>query len=261
MEITQTCRLTGKSFLVSEWEQEFLKKMELPLPALCIEERHRRRLAHRNERKLYQDVCDLTGKPLVSIYSPDQPYTVYSSEAWYSDAWDPKSYGREMDFSRPFFDQFWELKKGVPRLALMNLRGENSEYCNITNSNKNCYLVFGGDYSEDCFHSIFSMHCKDVCDAYLLNKSELVYDSIDCVGAYNLRYSQASVGCRDSDFLFECRNCDHCFGCVGLVNKSYHIFNKPYSPEEYERLVKSYRLDTWSGVQKMKQAFAQFKLN
>ena len=30
----------------------------------------------------------------------------------------------------------------------------------------------------------------------------------------------------------------NCFGCVGLVNKQYHIFNQPYKKEEYEKFLK-----------------------
>jgi len=105
-ELQRTCRVTGKPFVVSEWEQEFLKKFDAPLPNLCPEERHRRRLAHRNERRIYKDICELTGKPMISIFSPENGFKAYSQEAWWSDGWDGRDYGREFDFSRPFFYQF-----------------------------------------------------------------------------------------------------------------------------------------------------------
>jgi hypothetical protein len=259
-EIVKNCRITGKSFVVNDWEQELLRKFDVPPPTLCPEERHRRRLAHRNERKIYNDVCDLTGKAIISLYSPDKNLKVYSPEAWWGDKWDARDYGRDYDFTRPFFEQFAELQKDVPWLSLMNKNGENSDYCNITTDNKNCYLVFGGDFNEDCMHSLFNMHCRDVSDTYWVNKSELIYDSIDCLRCYNLRYCRNSRGCSDSAFLFECKNCKKCFGCVGLNSKEYHIFNKPYPPEEYEWQVKSYRLNTWSGVQRMKDEFKKFRL-
>jgi len=246
--------------MVSEWEQEFLKRMDIPLPTLCIEERHRRRLAHRNERSIYKDTSDLSGKSIISLYSEDKPFKVYAQDEWWGDAWDPRDYGRDYDFSRGFFEQFAELRKSCPRLSLMNVRAENSEYCNITNSNKNCYLVFGGDYCEECTYSIFSMHCTNSSDCYWVNKSTLTYDSIDCNNCYNVKYSQNTHNSRDSAFLFECRNCSNCFGCVGLRNKEYYIFNKKYSKEEYEKKMREFRLDTWSGVQHMKKEFAKFKL-
>ncbi len=232
----------------------------LPLPTLCPDERLHRRLAHRNERSIYMNKCALTGKPIVSIFSLDKPYKVYSQEAWHSDAWDAHDYGRDFDFNRPFFEQFAELQRAVPQLGLTNVNGENSDYCNLTTGNKNCYLVFGGDFSEDCIYSIYNMTCRDVSDVYWVDHSELIYDTIDSENCYNIRYCEKSAQCRDSDFLFECRNCENCFGCVGLVGKKFHIFNRPVSPEEYQKTVASYRLDTWSGVQHMKAEFEKFKL-
>ena len=32
-------------------------------------------------------------------------------------------------------------------------------------------------------------------------------------------------------------NCQYCFGCIGLRNKSYGIFNKQYSKDEYYQLL------------------------
>lgn len=259
-DLTLQCRVTGKTFVVSEWEQEHLKKFDAPLPDLCPEERHRRRLSHRNERRIYKRSCSMSGEPIISIYSPDKALTVFSQEAWRGDQWDARSYGRDYDFNRPFFDQFYDLQKVVPHMGLLNVSGENSDYCNITTGNKNCYLVFGGDFCEDAIYSVFSMHCRDVSDVYWVNRSELVYDSIDSENCYNIRYSQRAYGCRDSSFLFECRNSENCVGCVGLIGKKYHIFNTPYSPEEYKEKLKSLRLDTWTGVQKMKEEFAKFRL-
>lgn len=255
-----TCVLTGKPFLVTEWEQEHLKKFDAPLPKLCPEERHRRRLSHRNERRIYSSKCSKTGKPIISMYSPDKGFTILSPEIWWGDSWDARDYGRDYDFLRPFFEQFKDLQRVVPHLSLMNKNGENSEYCNITTDNKNCYLVFGGDYCEDCRYSLFSMHCKDTADVYWVNSSELTYDSVDCEHCYSVLYSQKSTGCVESQFLFDCRNCQNCTACVGLVGKKYYFKNVACTPEEYTKKVEQLHLDTWSGVEKMKKEFQQFKL-
>lgn len=259
-DLTLKCRLTGKDFVVTEWEQEFLNKMDFPLPDLCIDERHRRRLAYRNERQLYKSKCALSGKSIISIYAPDSPYTVYCQEEWWGDKWDERDYGKEFDFSRGFFEQFNELNLAVPRLALMNVKAENSEYCNITNSNKNCYLVFGGDFNEDCLYNIFSFYSKDSSDLYWVDEAQLCYELIDSKKCYNCKYSQNAINCSDSSFLFECRGCRSCFGCVGLRNKEYHIFNKAYSKEDYENKIKEFSLHTNSGVNRMKKEFDVFRL-
>lgn len=258
--VKKICAITGEEFVISEWEQKFLKKMQLPLPTLCRDERLRRRLANRNERRIYKDKCDLTGKSIISLYSPDKPYTVYSQEAWWGDAFDGRDYGRDFDFKRPFFEQLRDLRRSVPRLSLMNTKAENSEYCNITTSNRNCYLVFGGDFNEDCIYSVFSMHCKNCSDLYWVNRAELCYDLVDCSDVYNVLYSQNSYNCGDSAFLYECRGCSDCFMCVGLRNKQYYILNKQYSPEEHAQEMKKYNLGSYKTVIELKKKFEEFKL-
>jgi hypothetical protein len=258
----QTCKITGEKFEFTDWELQVLRKfsVDFPAPTLCIEERHRRRLAHRNERKIYKSKCALSGKEILSVYSPDKPYKILAPDVWWSDQWDPKAYGRDFDFSRPFFEQFAELERDVPHLALINVNGENSDYCNLTTGNKNCYLVFGGDYNQDSMYSAFSMHGIDNVDVYWVTGSELIYDCTDCEGCYNLKYSRNCVSCRESAFLFACRNCENCFGCVGLIGKKYHIFNQPYSPEEYKKKIAEYDLSSWKSVQYLKEEFEKFRL-
>ncbi|MBT5015942.1 hypothetical protein HOM98_00485, partial [Candidatus Peregrinibacteria bacterium] len=260
-DLNQTCRITGKSFVVTDWEQQLLDGMEIPYPTICIDERHRRRLAHRNERSIYQDECDMCGKSIISVYSKDKLFKVYCQDCWWSDKYDSSEYGRDFDFSRGFFEQFKELRLEVPRIALLNTRAHNSEFCNITTDNKNCYLVFGGDFNEDSMYSIFNFHSRDVSDVYWCEECELIYDCINCEKCYNSKYAQNCNACRDSAFLFECRSCSNCFGCVGLRGKEHHIFNKPYSKEEYEKKVATFKIHTWSGVQHMKSEFKKFRLH
>jgi Zn ribbon nucleic-acid-binding protein len=55
---------------------------------LCPDCRQQRRLAWRNERKLYKRKCDATGKNIVSVYSPDKDYIVYDKNYYISDKFD-----------------------------------------------------------------------------------------------------------------------------------------------------------------------------
>ncbi len=259
-DIAKQCRECGSEFVLSEWEQKFIGRMGFGLPSLCPDHRLRRRLARRNERKLYKDKCDLSGRDIISLYAPGSEYKVYAQDVWWSDKWDPRDYGRDYDFGRPFFEQFYELQKEVPRLSLMNMKGENSEFCNATASNKNCYLVFGGDFNEDCINSIFCMHTQDCVDTYWIDYCQLCFDVIDCTKCYSCKYSQNCHNCKDSHFLYECRGCSDCFMCVGLVSKQYYIFNKQYSKEEYEAKLRGFGLSSRDNVSKLKGEFAEYKL-
>jgi hypothetical protein len=90
-----------------------------------------RRLSFRNERNLYKRKCDLTGKDIISIYSPDKSYKVYNQKDWWSDNWDAMDYGMEFDFDKSFSQQFHILMQSVPQLTLMVVNNENSDYMNF----------------------------------------------------------------------------------------------------------------------------------
>lgn len=163
--ITCTCAVSGQQFSIPDSEQEFLRSMDVPLPTISPYERMRRRLSYRNERNLYHRKCGLTGKQIISSASEEKPYPVYSIDAWWSDKWDPPSYGRNFDFNRTFFEQFFELRNQVPRLTLQQQQPMwNSEYCNCASQNKNCYLCFSTNHCEDCYYGSWINFSKDCVD-------------------------------------------------------------------------------------------------
>lgn len=110
------------------------KTYAIPLPDMCFSCRLQRRAAFYNSRSLYRRTCDLTGKPIISVFSPDKPFKVYDKDAWFTDAWDPLFYGRTFDFSRPFFPQFRELMEAVPLQSISHIGPDNIN-SDFTNDN------------------------------------------------------------------------------------------------------------------------------
>jgi hypothetical protein len=68
------------------------KKYMIPLPTLCPEERQRRRLIFRNERKLYRRQCDFSQQPIISMYAPEKQHKVYDTKIWFSDKRNAKDF-------------------------------------------------------------------------------------------------------------------------------------------------------------------------
>ncbi len=66
------------------------------------------------------------------MYSPNKPHTVWCYDCWFSDDWDPLQYGRAYNPDKPFFEQFLEVWRVVPKISLMHIRSVNSEYINIS---------------------------------------------------------------------------------------------------------------------------------
>ena len=195
----------------------------------------RRRLAFRNERKLYRRNCSLTGDRIISQYPEKVAFPVIKYTEWHGDRYDPLCYGREIDWQRPLMEQFAELQRDVPRFSVIH-QGmmDNSEYCQAASNNRNCYLIFSSNFSEDCMHSIGIQNCADVVDSYNVLQSTLCYECKDCYSCYSLSYASNCFECRDSSFLENCRNCINCLFCVDLVSGTHCLWNEPVGPERIQ---------------------------
>lgn len=234
------CKGCKENFTVKSEDIAFYEKMQVITPSHCPDCRQQRRLAYNNEMKLYNRKCDYTGKQIISVYSPDKPYQIYSQDIWWSDKWDPLEYGQAFDFSRPFFEQFFEvfLKTPHKNLDTIYLQDENSQYTNYAGNNKNCYLIFHANNSQDCYYGYGIKDCKNCVENFNIFHCELCYECIDCYNCYDLKFSQNCHNCSESYFLKDCRGCKNCIGCKNLNQKEYYIFNKPYSKEEYQSFLK-----------------------
>jgi len=256
---TKTCQNCKQNFIIEPEDFEFYEKIKVPPPTFCPDCRMQRRMAWRNERTLYKRK-DAFGNGTISIYSPDKPFVVYPRDYWWSDEWDPMQYGREYDFGKPFFVQFRELLESVPVSGVFSSNVVESPYCNHVGYLKNCYLTFASWECENVNYSDKAEFSKDSFDLYLAKKCERCYWTVDSEDSYRLFFSAESSGCTDSAFLFDCRNCQNCFGCVELRNKQYHIFNKPYSKEDYEQKIRELDIGSFQNFQKTLNEFLQFRL-
>lgn len=266
----KTCAECRQAFEVLKEDQALLdrlsptfdgKKEPLPEPTLCASCRRIRRHAHRNERNLYHRKCDLTGKQMISAISPEKPMPVYNHHEWWGDTWDAFTYGREFDFSRPFFDQFHELLNVVPRMNVAVTRVENSEYCHLVADCKNCYLVFESSHNEDCLHGYWLQKCEDCCELSFSHECRQCYDIDNCYNCERLLFSKNCTNCSDSSFLFDCIGCRDCIFCMNLRQKQYCILNVQYTKEEYEAKKKELRHDSASSLEELKKIFKEFRLS
>lgn len=256
----KVCQNCKSQFTIEPDDFVFYERLQVPPPTFCPECRLIRRLVWRNERALYKRKCDLCGEERILMYPVGSSYKVYCFNCWWSDKWSALDYGREYDFSRPFFEQFKELLLAVPRPGTIK-QGNivESEYTNRVTDMRNCYLIFGTTVAEYCRYGVWLNYSKECTDCYNVQKSERCYECIDCFQCYNLAFSQECNSCTDSWFLLNCNNCQNCFGCVNLRNKSYCIFNKQYSKEEYQKIISGYELGSALFVEGMRARFDDFK--
>lgn len=103
------------------------------------------------------------------------------------------------------------------------------------------YLI-DGLRSRDCYTSLRLTDCA------WMHGSKEAESSAFCVGAYpatqlfmcamvtnssQVKFCMTCGRSQNIEYCFNCHDCENCFGCVGLRNKKFCIFNKQYSEEEY----------------------------
>lgn len=220
-----------------------------------------RRFGWRNERSFFRNKCAKTGKDIIATFSPESGMTVYDRDEWWKDNWDPTSYGREYDFNKPFFTQFKELLKSVPVPSVFNARTVDCFYTQHTGDFKNGYLVMASWGGEDISYAARVQRSKDSMDVFVLMNGEMCYECVGVSKSYRLFFSCNCDGCDNSYFLYDCKGCSNCVGCVNLRNKSYYIFNIPYSREGYLAKIKELNLSSRDGLSKVKKEFEELKLH
>lgn len=268
--MVKTCTQCLKIFEIANEDLAFYQqispvfdgqKLLIPEPKLCPICRHQRRLSFRNERKLYSRKCDLSGKQILSIYSPDKPYKVYDQDLWWSDQWDGSTYARNFDFKRSFFEQFRELYIAVPRVSLHTINVENSYFTCYTLNMKNCYLIFGAGNDEDCMYGKYVAYCKDCVDSLCIYNCQFCYEGVASDDCYACRFFTNCRNCSECTMIEDCSGCNNCLACFGLRNKEYCYLNKFVGREKYEKLMKEYEYLTSDKIDFLKMQLGELKNN
>ncbi|MDH4358513.1 MAG: hypothetical protein OEV37_00995 [Candidatus Berkelbacteria bacterium] len=266
MALEKQCRQCKTKFAVTADDLIFYKKIsptfagktyEMPAPTLCPDCRQQIRFAFRNVVKLYKRKCDLCQKDIITVYSPDKKVTVYCQQCWWSDKWEPLKYGRDFDPLKPFFQQFAELKTAVPKAALMNVKSENSEYTNLADGNRDCYLLFLAGNNESVYYGYYVDNCKSCVDLTFGAFSELCYEGINLGKCYNINWSINCGNCRDSYFIEDCNSCADCILCSCLYRKRYCYKNQQLEKDEYEKVKKEFLAGLETKIDEYRKEFRE----
>lgn len=253
---TRVCQTCKQEFIIEPDDFAFYEKIEVPAPTRCPGCRMKRRAAFLHAKTLFKRKDSLTGKDILSIFPADAPFPVYEEKTWWGDAWDPMDYGIAYDPARPFLEQFKKLLDSVPRANVINLNSVDCSYCPSVTFSKGSYYTVGFE-TYDCMYGYYTRTAHECVDYYFLVECDQCHESTYLRNCSRVSFSEHSAECRDSAFLSDCRNCSNCFGCVGLRNKKYHIWNKPYPREEYEKIVVEFS-GSFSKVSRAREMFDKF---
>lgn len=265
----KTCTFCGQTFDFSRQEQDFLKKMrftfgkvtvDLPEPEHCPACRLQLKTCHRNERFLYKGKSALSGKDMVSLYAEPyfHDYKVYSQDEWHGDKWEAQDHTLKLDLERPLFDQWYALHQAVPRMGLITVSNENSDFTTGTGYCKNCYLINSSEYCEDCYYGKLLQSSSDCVDSSYVYNSEQCYECFWVYGCHSCAHLLFSKNCADCHFSTNLIGCKNCLLCSNLHQKEYHIRNKPASKQEFEKAVAEFR-GSASGTSRLRKELREIE--
>ena len=163
---------------------------------------------------------------------------VYSKEEYVKERarYDLGSYKGLLEFQKKFAD----FLLCHPRRHAFIFKSVNTVGDNVLNV-KNVYMgfdLFGGvEDSKYVIHGAEGL--RDTYDAYGAGANfSMGYEILDVGESASMTlFSVFCHGNRNVQYSYGCHSSQDLFGCVGLRNKKYCIFNKQYSKEEYEALL------------------------
>ncbi|MDD5056036.1 MAG: hypothetical protein PHZ00_07280 [Candidatus Peribacteraceae bacterium] len=81
------CENTKRPFRIIRKELDFYRKMRVPVPIFHPDERHKRRMAMRNPRKLWERECAKCGKGMKTSFAPEKPEKVFCEECYLTEVY------------------------------------------------------------------------------------------------------------------------------------------------------------------------------
>ena len=259
---SKSCQSCHRAFTVEVEDFKFYEKIKVSPPSWCPGCRLKRRLAWQGYQILYKRKCDFTGEDVITTHHKDSPHKVYRQDIWWSDKWDPKEYGRDIDWSRPFLEQFGELLQEVPLPALYTKHSSmvRSDYCNAASECKDCYLCFRVTDAEDSAYVNLVSDIKNCIDCSYNRHDQMGYGNVITHSSYQTFFCEDVVASINMWFCRSCVGCSDCVGCVNLSKKKYCIFNKQYSQEEFQKIFKGYDFGSIQSLQKFRKSTMAFLL-
>lgn len=248
-------------FEITKDDIDFLKMLRVPAPNFCPTCRRMRRFVHMNHSQLFKRKCDAInhGESMISIFPEECPFPVYDYKYYISDEFDAFSYGVNPESIESTLSTLLELRKKFPMPSFLNKDplGVNDEYSNGGRNVKNIYYAFGCYHSENVWYTGLVNHSRDIMDSKTVAKSDHIFQGVHVRNVYKSSFVYFSKDCTDSMFLFDCRSCTDCFGCVNLRNAKYCVWNKQLSKEEYDEFINSIYPISIKNLKEFKEKFWQ----
>jgi hypothetical protein len=127
----------------------------------------------------------------------------------------------------------------------VSMRQSGSEDCagDYISNTKGCYHCFDVEESYDSMYINNAINVRNCAEISFAGKHPLVdcYQVMSGISLNNCSFVMQCTHLNDSEYCEQCFYSHHLFGCVGLKNREFCIFNEQYSQEDYFKKVDELR--------------------
>ncbi|MFH1405436.1 MAG: hypothetical protein ABIH21_05095 [Patescibacteria group bacterium] len=230
----RVCELTGEKWQMTDEEIEVFRQLGVPPPNISPKTMVKWLAGFGTGVAIWKNKDVRTGKDIYSYIHPDHFIKVMDDKEWMNEEF---LMNDELNIQAPFFPQLESHLRQIPLGALLDEGSSPNSFGVELIKSENCYMTF---FAYKCrkmlntINGVMSEDCYDVTNTYDSKESALSNLSYRL---FRCRYVNACHDCMSSSFLFDCRNCEYCFGATNKRNKSYLFFNQQCSKEEWEKKV------------------------
>ncbi|HBR80908.1 MAG: hypothetical protein UX09_C0015G0010 [Candidatus Uhrbacteria bacterium GW2011_GWE2_45_35] len=249
----RVCALTGKIWNLTQKEIDICRDFKVPPTTVAPDVLMNYLNGFNTGFAAFWKAHVKTGQPILSAIHPDSPFPVVSDKEFYE--LDNTEYGQEPDSQRSVLEQLFEIQTKTPIDATRNSGIENSTAVVASINVLNSHAVFGSFQVKNSFYVSTLGGGEDDIDASGSDKIFQSHSVSASVEIFNGFFIICSSACRDSSFLFDCQDCEFCFGGTNLRHKKFVFFNQQLSEAEYREKIKDIDLSQAEVFEKYKADF------
>lgn len=142
--------------------------------------------------------------------------------------------------AKSFFKELQRILDSQPKPDTLVLNSQNCIYGDHIYNSKNLSYCFDTSASSDGTYLFDSHLVVNSADCDYSVESESCYESVDLYKCFNCYYGDKLDNTRDTMYCSNLSNCHDMFGCTNFKNKSYCIFNRQFTKNDYDMLVRKY---------------------
>ncbi|MFH1315295.1 MAG: hypothetical protein ABIH67_02750 [Candidatus Uhrbacteria bacterium] len=226
----QVCPLSGKTWVLDDKELEICHRFNVPPSKV----EPKLRLDYLNAFNTGLSIWwkeDVNGEVILSSTHSDSPFEVMKEEEWQMSDFIDRA--QDYDSERAVIDQLWDLRLKIPESATRSTSCENTigvasykcvdSYMACGSMVNRCHYTYTMVNGED---SVDVANGEEAIRSFFVGGSQKI---VDC------EYVLESSECLNSSFLFDCHNCEFCFGTTNKRYKKYLWFNKQLSETEWKQ--------------------------